>query len=45
LFSGVALAYADMPGLVQTAHLVFASLLLAVLLMVRYDYAAAKKSI
>ncbi|MFM8962953.1 MAG: COX15/CtaA family protein [Sphingomonadales bacterium] len=45
LFSGVALAYADMPGLVQTAHLVFASLLLAVLLMVRYDYAAAKQSI
>lgn len=45
LFSGVALAYADMPGLVQTAHLVFASLLLAVLLMVRYDYAAARKSI
>jgi len=45
LFSGVALAYADMPGLVQTAHLVFASLLLAVLLMVRYDYAAAKQSV
>ncbi|MBM3916237.1 MAG: heme A synthase [Sphingomonadales bacterium] len=45
LFSGVALAYADMPGLVQTAHLVFASLLLAVLLMVRYDYAAARKSV
>ena len=45
LFSGVALAYADMPGLVQTAHLVFASILLAVLLLIRYDYAAAKRSI
>lgn len=44
LLSGVALAYADMPGLVQTAHLVFASILLAVLLLIRYDYAAAKKN-
>jgi cytochrome c oxidase assembly protein subunit 15 len=31
LLSGVLLAYADMPGLVQTAHLVFAAILLAVL--------------
>ena len=42
--TAVALAYADMPGLVQTAHLVFASILLAVLLLIRYDYAAAKKN-
>jgi hypothetical protein len=31
------LAYADMPGLVQTAHLVFATILLAVLLLMRFD--------
>jgi cytochrome c oxidase assembly protein subunit 15 len=31
LISGVLLAYAQMPGLVQTAHLVFASLLLVAL--------------
>jgi cytochrome c oxidase assembly protein subunit 15 len=39
LCTGVALAYADMPGLVQTAHLVFATILLAVLLLMRYDHA------
>ena len=43
LCTGVALAYADMPGLVQTAHLVFATILLAVLLLMRYDYAQLKK--
>lgn len=31
LFSGIALAYADMPGLVQTAHLIFASVLFGIL--------------
>jgi hypothetical protein len=31
------LAYADMPGLVQTAHLVFATVLLSVLLLMRFD--------
>jgi cytochrome c oxidase assembly protein subunit 15 len=31
LFAGVLLAYFDMPGLVQTAHLVFASILLGIL--------------
>jgi cytochrome c oxidase assembly protein subunit 15 len=31
LISGVLLAYAEMPGLVQTAHLVFASILLGIL--------------
>ena len=31
LFAGVMLAYFDMPGLVQTAHLVFASVLLGIL--------------
>jgi cytochrome c oxidase assembly protein subunit 15 len=44
LCTGVALAYADMPGLVQTAHLVFATILLAVLLLMRYDYAQQKKN-
>ncbi len=43
LISGVALAYADMPGLVQTAHLVFATILLAILLMMRFDFANFKK--
>lgn len=42
LITGVALAYADMPGLVQTAHLVFASILLAVLLLMKYDQMAQK---
>jgi cytochrome c oxidase assembly protein subunit 15 len=42
LITGVALAYADMPGLVQTAHLVFASILLAVLLLMKYDQLAQK---
>lgn len=44
LCTGVALAYADMPGLVQTAHLVFATILLAVLLLMRYDHAQLKKN-
>lgn len=33
LISGVLLAYADMPGLVQTSHLIFASVLFGVLTM------------
>ncbi len=45
LCTGVALAYADMPGLVQTAHLVFATILLAVLLLMRFDHAQLKKNI
>ena len=44
LLTGVALAYADMPGLVQTAHLVFATILLSVLLMMRFDQRAFKKA-
>jgi cytochrome c oxidase assembly protein subunit 15 len=44
LCTGVALAYADMPGLVQTAHLVFATILLSVLLLMRFDYAQEKKN-
>jgi hypothetical protein len=32
LISGVLLAYADMPGLVQTSHLLFASILFGQLL-------------
>ena len=34
LISGVLLAYADMPGLVQNAHLVFATVLFGILTMV-----------
>ena len=45
LFTGVALAYADMPGLVQTAHLVFATILLSVLLLMRFDAQAQKKEL
>ncbi|MEN9699895.1 MAG: hypothetical protein RLZZ301_1093 [Bacteroidota bacterium] len=45
LLSGIALAYADMPGLVQTAHLVFASVLFAILLWMRYDQWSLKKSL
>lgn len=33
LVSGVLLAYAEMPGLIQTAHLVFASAILGILMM------------
>lgn len=33
LISGILLAYADMPGLVQTAHLVFASVIFGILTM------------
>lgn len=33
LISGVLLAYADMPGLVQTSHLIFATILLGVIFM------------
>ena len=33
LLSGVLLAYADMPGLVQTSHLIFASILFGILWM------------
>lgn len=36
LTSGVLLAYADMPGLVQTAHLVFASAIFGILAMLIY---------
>ena len=31
LITGILLAYAEMPGLVQTAHLVFASIILGIL--------------
>lgn len=44
LTTGVALAYADMPGLVQTAHLVFATILLSVLLMIRFDFASYQQN-
>jgi hypothetical protein len=33
LTGGVLLAYADMPGLVQTSHLVFAAILFGILMM------------
>lgn len=32
LLSGIALAYADMPGLIQTTHLIFASVLFGILI-------------
>lgn len=36
LISGVMLAYADMPGLVQTSHLLFASVIFGLLLMITF---------
>ncbi len=36
LFSGVLLAYFDMPGLVQTSHLVFATIIFGILTMLIY---------
>jgi cytochrome c oxidase assembly protein subunit 15 len=38
LFAGVLLAYFDLPGLVQTAHLVFATILLGILGMGVYRF-------
>jgi cytochrome c oxidase assembly protein subunit 15 len=38
LFAGVLLAYFDLPGLVQTAHLVFATILLGILGMGVYQF-------
>ena len=38
LFAGVLLAYFDLPGLVQTAHLVFATILLGILGMGAYRF-------
>ena len=34
LLTGVLLAYADMPGLVQTSHLIFASVIFGIITMV-----------
>lgn len=36
LVSGILLAYADMPGLVRTAHLVFASVIFGILVMMTF---------
>ena len=36
LTSGVLLAYANMPGLVQTAHLVFATILFGIFIMLLF---------
>jgi cytochrome c oxidase assembly protein subunit 15 len=33
LISGVLLAYANMPGLIQTSHLIFATILFGILTM------------
>jgi cytochrome c oxidase assembly protein subunit 15 len=44
LTSGVLLAYADMPGLVQTSHLIFASILLGQLLMIAFRMALDQKA-
>lgn len=43
LISGVLLAYADMPGLVQTAHLVFASAIFGILTMLLFRSKAATR--
>lgn len=41
LISGVLLAYADMPGLVQTSHLIFASMLFGILFVASIRYKSA----
>jgi cytochrome c oxidase assembly protein subunit 15 len=41
LISGVLLAYANMPGLVQTSHLVFAAILFGVLTMLVFRMRSA----
>jgi cytochrome c oxidase assembly protein subunit 15 len=42
LITGVLLAYADMPGLVQTSHLIFASVLFGLLLFASFESAKAE---
>lgn len=44
LISGVLLAYADMPGLIQTAHLVFATVLFGILMMLVFRMQLAQKN-
>ena len=41
LISGVLLAYANMPGLVQTSHLVFAAVLFGILTMLVFRMRSA----
>ena len=41
LTSGVLLAYAEMPGLVRTAHLVFASVIFGILVMMTFRMRSA----
>jgi cytochrome c oxidase assembly protein subunit 15 len=42
LVSGVLLAYANMPGLIQTSHLIFATILFGVLLMMIFRIRTVK---
>lgn len=44
LITGVLLAYADMPGLVQTSHLIFASVLFGLLLFASFESKQANTS-
>ena len=45
LITGVLLAYADMPGLVQTSHLIFASVLFGLLLFASFESKGAKSGL
>ncbi len=45
LVTGVLLAYANMPGFIQTAHLVFASILLGVLWQITLVFKESKKGV
>ena len=45
LVTGVLLAYADMPGLVQTSHLIFASVLFGLLLFASFESKEAKSGL
>ena len=45
LITGVLLAYAEMPGLVQTSHLIFASVLFGLLLFASFESKEAKSGL
>jgi hypothetical protein len=44
LTSGVLLAYANMPGLIQTSHLIFAAILFGILTMLVFRLQSATKN-
>jgi hypothetical protein len=45
LTSGVLLAYANMPGLIQTSHLIFAAILFGILTMLVFRLNASNEAV